>query len=82
MKTKDETSEALCNRLRSSGAQPAMLYGLTKVHKQRTPLHPVLSVPGSSYDHINKTLAKHFDKTERTNIQTNTQIARENRVGL
>ena len=60
MKKKDEISEAL----RSMGAQPARLYGLAKVHKQGTPLHPVLSLPDSSYDNLNKTLAKYFDEIE------------------
>ena len=64
MKKKDEISEAMYNRLRSTGAQPARPYGLAKVHKQGTPLRPVLSLPGSSYDNLNKTLAKYFDKIE------------------
>ena len=42
MKKKDEISEAMYNRLRSTGAQPARLYGLAKVHKQCTLLRPVL----------------------------------------
>ena len=58
MKKKDKISEALYTRLRSTGAQPARLYGLAKVHKQGKPLRPVLSLPGSSYDNLNKTLAK------------------------
>ena len=65
------------NRLRSTGAQSARLYGLAKVHKQGTPLRPVLSLPGSSYDNLNKTLAKYFYETEGANIETNTQMARE-----
>ena len=65
------------NRLRSTGAQPARLYGLAKVHKQGTPLRPVLSLPGSSYDNLNKTLAKYFGEIEGANIKTNTQMARE-----
>ena len=76
MKKRDEISEAMYNRLRSTGAQPARLYGLAKVHKQGTPLRPVLSLPGSSYDNLNKTLAKYFDEIE-ANIETNTQMARE-----
>ena len=52
MKKKEEVSEALYTRLRSTGAQPARLYGLAKVHKQGTPLRPVLSLPGSSYDNL------------------------------
>ena len=77
MKKKDEISEALYTRLRSTGAQPARLYGLAKVHKQGTTLRLVLSSPGSSYDNLNKTLAKYFDEIEEANIETNTQMARE-----
>ena len=58
------------------GAQPARLYGLAKKHKQGKPLRPVLSLPGSSYDNLNKTLAKYFDEIEGENIETNTQMAR------
>ena len=63
--------------MRSTGAQPARLHGLVKVHKQCTTLRPVHSLPGSSYDHLKKTLAKFFDKIEGANIKTNTQMARE-----
>ena len=77
LKKKDEISEAMYKRLRSTGAQPARLYGLAKVHKQGTPFRPVLSLPGSSYDNLNKTLAKYFDESEGANIETNTQMARE-----
>ena len=47
MKKKDEISKALYTRLRSTGAQPARLYGLAKVDKQGTPLRHVFSLPGS-----------------------------------
>ena len=63
-KKKDKISEALYTRLRSTGAQPVRLYGLAKKHKQGTSLRPVLSLPGSSYDNLNKTLAKYFDEIE------------------
>ena len=63
--------------MRSTGAQPARLYGLAKVHKQGTPLRPILSLPGSSYDNLNKTFAKYFDEIEGAKIKTNTQMARE-----
>ena len=63
--------------MRSTGAQPDRLYRLAKVHKQGTPLRPVLSLPGSSYDNLNKTLAKYFDEIEGANIETNTQLSRE-----
>ena len=79
MKKKDEIDEALYSRLRSTstGGQPARLYGLAKLHKKGTPLRPVLSLPGSSYEHLNKTLAKFFENIEGANIETNTQMARE-----
>ena len=47
MKKKDEISEALYTRLRSTGAHPTRLYGLAKVHKQGTLLRHVFSLPGS-----------------------------------
>ena len=59
MKKKGEISEAMYNRLRSTGTQPARLCGLAKVHKQGTPLRPVLSSPGSSYEN----LIKHWENT-------------------
>ena len=77
MKKKDEISEAKHNGLRSTGARPARLYGLAKKHKQGTPLRPVLYLPGSSYDNLNKTLAKYFDEIEGANIEKNTQMSRE-----
>ena len=77
MKKKDEINEAMYNRLRSTGTQSTRLYGLAKVHKQGTPLRPVLSLPGSSYDNLNKRLAKYFYEIEGANIETNTQMARE-----
>ena len=60
MRKKDEISESLYTRMRSTGGQPATLYGLAKLHKVNTPLKPVLSLPGSSYYNLNKVLAKCF----------------------
>ena len=68
-----EIDENLYNQLRSTGAQPARLYGLAKVHKENTPLRPVLSLPGSQYDKINKWLAKLFEKVPGANIETSTR---------
>ena len=53
------------------------MVGLAKVRKQGTPLRPALSLPGSSYDNLNKTRAKYFDEIEGANIETNSQMARE-----
>ena len=77
MRKKDETSESLYTRMRSTGGQPARLYGLAKVHKVNTPLRPVLSLPGSSYYNLNKVLAEFFEKIEGANIETNSLDARE-----
>ena len=77
MRKKDEIRESLYTRMRSTGGQPARLYGLTKVHKVNTPLRPVLSLPGSSYYNLNKVLAKFFEKIEGANIETNSLDARE-----
>ena len=63
--------------LRSTGAQPAKLYGLAKVHKKETPLRPVLSIPGSCYHKLNKLLTPFFQKIEGVNIETNTNDARK-----
>ena len=76
-KKRDKFSETLYTTLRSTGEQPVRLYGLAKVHKQCTLLRPVLSLPGSSYDNLNKTLPKYFDEIEGANIETNTQLTRE-----
>ena len=64
MKEKDEIIEALYTRLKSTVAQPARLYGLAEIHKQGKPLRQVLSLPGSSYDNLNKKLAKYFGEIE------------------
>ena len=74
---KDEIHESLYKRMRSTGGQPAMLYGLAKVHKVNTPLRLVLCLPGSSYYNLNKVLAKFFEKVEGANIETNSLDARE-----
>ena len=62
--------------MRSTGGQPARLFGLAKVHKVNTPLRPVLSSPGSSYYNLNKVLAKFFEKIEGAKIETNSLDAR------
>ena len=49
--------EKIYHRLRTTGSQPARLYGLAKVHKIGTPLPLVLSIPSSSYENLNKFLS-------------------------
>ena len=62
-------------RLRSTGSQPVGLYGLAKVHKKGTPLRPVPSIRGSSYE--NRFLTPFFQKLPGANIETNMQDARK-----
>ena len=76
MNERNEISDHLYSKMRSTGGRPARSYGLARVHKAETPLRPVLSLPGSSYENLNKTLAKFFDIDE-ANIETNTKDARE-----
>ena len=53
------------------------MYGLAKVHKAETPVRPVLSLPGSSYENLNKMLAKFYDNINGANIETNTKDVRK-----
>ena len=63
--------------LGSTEIQPAMLYGLARVHKKETPLRPDLSIPGSCYHNLSKFLTPFFQKIEGANIETNTNDARK-----
>ena len=63
--------------MRTTGAQPARLYDLAKVHKNETPSRPVLSIPGSSYQNLNKFLTPLFEKLPGTNIETSSLEARK-----
>ena len=69
-------NEKIYHRLRTIGLQPARLYGLAKVHKIGTPLRSVLSIPGSSYENLNKFLSPFFGKLPGANIETNSKDAR------
>ena len=66
-------SEKIYHRLRTTGSQPARFYNLAKLHKIGTPLQPVLSIPGSSYENLNKFLSPFFEKLPGANIETNSQ---------
>ena len=77
MRKKGKIPVKVYEALRSTGAQPARLYGLAKVHKKETPLRPVLSIPGSCYHKLNKFLTPFFQKIEGANIETNTNDARK-----
>ena len=75
MNKRDEITDGFYVRLRSTGSQPARLYGLAKVYEKDTPLRPVLSLPSSFYEKLKRTLANFFDKIEGANIESNTEAA-------
>ena len=77
MDKRDEISGQLYSKMRSTGAQSARLYGLAKVHKAETSVRPVLSLPGSSHESLNKKLANFFDNIDGASIETNTKDASE-----
>ena len=44
---------------------------------KNTPLRPVLSIPGSSYENLNRFVTPFFQKLPGANIETNTEDARK-----
>ena len=50
--------------------QPARLHGLAKVYKNGTPLRPVLSILGSSYENLNNFLSPFFKRLTGANFET------------
>ena len=55
-------SEKFYQRFKTTGLQTARLYGLAKLHKSGSPLRPVLSIPGSSYENLYKFLFPFFER--------------------
>ena len=60
-------------KMKPTGSKPPRLYGLAKVHKQDTPLRPVLSMPGSAYYNIGKFLCQFISKIPECNINSSTE---------
>ena len=58
LKESEYIDDALLDKLKSMGSQPARLYGLAKVHKVNVPVRPVLSMPGSAYHRIGMQVAE------------------------
>ena len=77
-----KVSEQVYNNVESTGAQPARLYGLAKVHKKGTPLRPILSLPGSCYERLTKTLSGFFDNIAESQIETSSMEVKEGLVRL
>ena len=56
--------------------------GLLKKNKKDTPPRLVLSFPGTSYEKVNETQAKIFDKIDGANFETNTEAARDMKANI
>ena len=63
MNKKDEISDQLYSKMRSTGGQRARLYGLTKLHKAETPLRPLL-LPAARMRVLTKRLQSFFDNID------------------
>ena len=63
MNKKDEISDQLYSKMRSTGGQRARLYGLTKLHKAETPLRPLL-LPAARMRVLKKRLQSFFDNID------------------
>ena len=69
----NKISENLFNKLKPIGSQPPRLYGLAKVHKNNTPLRPVVSMPGSPYHNVAKQVAQWLSLVPQCNINCSTK---------
>ena len=52
---------------------PSKLYGLAKVHKDGTPLRPIVSMPGSAYQNVAKKVAGWLSLVPQCRINTSTE---------
>ena len=77
MQKEGKINETLATDLTSKGAKPARLYGLAKIHKNNTPLRPVMSTPGSAYYKIGKKVAKWLEILDESKIKCNTEKVNE-----
>ena len=73
LKRKGKISEELFSELRPTGSQPPRLYGLAKVHKDGTPLRPIVSMPGSAYQRVAKKVAAWLSLVPECRINTSTE---------
>ena len=73
MQREGRISQDLHSKLKPIGSQPPRLYGLAKVHKQNTPLRPVLSMPASAYYNIAKQVAEWLAVIPQAQINTSSK---------
>ena len=69
--------EVLFQQLKPRGSQPARLYGLAKVHKNNTPVRPVLSMPGSAYHKVANFVAKAYSAVPNCKINASSMMISE-----
>ena len=78
LKRDGKISDELYTELKPVGSQPPRLYGLAKVHKENTPLRPIVSMPGSAYQNIAKKIASWLSLVPECGINTSTSSVVEN----
>ena len=76
LKDANKSNADFDEKSRSCGAQPARLYGLAKLHKQGSPLRPILSFPGSCYENLSQSLSRWLEQLPGANIETSSQNER------
>ena len=77
MKKQDLRIKKIYQKLNSTGPKPAGISGLAKVHKTDTQLRPVLPIPGSPDQNLNKLLMPLFERAPRVKIESSILHARE-----
>ena len=78
MKKDGKISEKLFDELKPVGSQAPRLYGLAKVHKEGTPLRPIVSMPGSAYQPVAKKVAFWLSHVPECKINTSSdKIAKQ-----
>ena len=71
--TNNQISNELFEDISPIGSQPPRLYGLAKVHKNNTPLRPVLSMPGSPYFKLSEKITQWLSVIPESKINTSTK---------
>ena len=78
LKKEGKISEDLFKELKPTGSQAPRLYGLAKVHKDGTPLRPIVAFPGSAYEPVAKKIAHWLSFVPECRINTSSdKIAKE-----
>ena len=73
LKKSGAIDKTLYKELYPTGTQAPRLYGLAKIHKEDTPMRPVLSMPGSAYHTVGKKIAEWLSYVPECKINTSTK---------